>query len=127
MWSFVAHVQTQGQLLDVVIRAGGVNNKHTYRAINKQEAHSRRAGCSSENLVQTVFLSTGNCHVINNKMAAATSQRSKCCVPDITSCHVSFQERKKMVKEAQREKRRTKVPKHVKKRKEKVAKMKKGR
>uniref|UniRef100_A0A3Q3R8P5 Serine/threonine-protein kinase RIO1 n=1 Tax=Monopterus albus TaxID=43700 RepID=A0A3Q3R8P5_MONAL len=36
-------------------------------------------------------------------------------------------ERKKMVKEAQREKRRTKVPKHVKKRKEKVAKMKKGR
>uniref|UniRef100_A0A669DQE4 Serine/threonine-protein kinase RIO1 n=1 Tax=Oreochromis niloticus TaxID=8128 RepID=A0A669DQE4_ORENI len=84
-------------------------------------------GCSSENLVQTVFLSTGNCHVINNKMAAATSQRSKCCVPDITSCHVSFQERKKMVKEAQREKRRTKVPKHVKKRKEKVAKMKKGR
>uniref|UniRef100_A0AAQ5YW54 Serine/threonine-protein kinase RIO1 n=1 Tax=Amphiprion ocellaris TaxID=80972 RepID=A0AAQ5YW54_AMPOC len=38
-----------------------------------------------------------------------------------------FQERKKMVKEAQREKRRSKVPKHVKKRKEKVAKMKKGR
>ncbi|XP_041847481.1 serine/threonine-protein kinase RIO1 isoform X1 [Melanotaenia boesemani] len=36
-------------------------------------------------------------------------------------------ERKKMVKEAQREKRKTKVPKHVKKRKEKVAKMKKGR
>ncbi|XP_030608686.1 serine/threonine-protein kinase RIO1 [Archocentrus centrarchus] len=36
-------------------------------------------------------------------------------------------ERKKIVKEAQREKRRTKVPKHVKKRKEKVAKMKKGR
>ena len=32
-----------------------------------------------------------------------------------------------MVKEAQREKRKTKVPKHVKKRKEKVAKMKKGR
>uniref|UniRef100_A0A7N8YLU3 Serine/threonine-protein kinase RIO1 n=1 Tax=Mastacembelus armatus TaxID=205130 RepID=A0A7N8YLU3_9TELE len=38
-----------------------------------------------------------------------------------------FQERKKMVKEAQREKRKTKVPKYVKKRKEKVAKMKKGR
>ncbi|KAM9439335.1 serine/threonine-protein kinase RIO1 [Clarias gariepinus] len=36
-------------------------------------------------------------------------------------------ERKKLVKEAQREKRRTKVPKHVKKRKEKVAKMKKGK
>uniref|UniRef100_A0A7N8XW07 Serine/threonine-protein kinase RIO1 n=1 Tax=Mastacembelus armatus TaxID=205130 RepID=A0A7N8XW07_9TELE len=36
-------------------------------------------------------------------------------------------ERKKMVKEAQREKRKTKVPKYVKKRKEKVAKMKKGR
>uniref|UniRef100_A0A8C1Z1F2 Serine/threonine-protein kinase RIO1 n=1 Tax=Cyprinus carpio TaxID=7962 RepID=A0A8C1Z1F2_CYPCA len=38
-----------------------------------------------------------------------------------------FQERKKMVKEAQREKRKNKVPKHEKKRKEKVAKMKKGR
>lgn len=48
-------------------------------------------------------------------------------VPDVTSRHVSFQERKKMVKEAQREKRRTKVPKYVKKRKEKVAKTKKGR
>ncbi|XP_022622085.1 serine/threonine-protein kinase RIO1 isoform X2 [Seriola dumerili] len=35
--------------------------------------------------------------------------------------------KKKMVKEAQREKRKSKVPKHVKKRKEKVAKMKKGR
>lgn len=40
---------------------------------------------------------------------------------------IEKKERKKMVKEAQREKRRTKVPKHVKKRKEKVAKMKKGR
>ncbi|XP_015259835.1 PREDICTED: serine/threonine-protein kinase RIO1 [Cyprinodon variegatus] len=36
-------------------------------------------------------------------------------------------ERKRMVKEAQREKRKSKVPKHVKKRKERVAKMKKGR
>ncbi|XP_048451543.1 serine/threonine-protein kinase RIO1 [Rhincodon typus] len=36
-------------------------------------------------------------------------------------------DRKRMVKEAQREKRRNKVPKHVKKRKEKVAKMKKGK
>uniref|UniRef100_A0A665T8E9 Serine/threonine-protein kinase RIO1 n=1 Tax=Echeneis naucrates TaxID=173247 RepID=A0A665T8E9_ECHNA len=36
-------------------------------------------------------------------------------------------EKKKLVKEAQREKRKSKVPKHVKKRKEKVAKMKKGR
>ncbi|KFV82894.1 Serine/threonine-protein kinase RIO1, partial [Struthio camelus australis] len=36
-------------------------------------------------------------------------------------------ERKKMVKEAQREKRKTKIPKHVKKRKEKTAKMKKGK
>lgn len=36
-------------------------------------------------------------------------------------------ERKKLAKEAQREKRKTKVPKHVKKRKEKVAKMKKGK
>lgn len=34
------------------------------------------------------------------------------------------QEMKKMVKEAQREKRKNKVPKHVKKRKEKVAKSK---
>ncbi|XP_028282679.1 serine/threonine-protein kinase RIO1 [Parambassis ranga] len=40
---------------------------------------------------------------------------------------VDKKERKKMVKEAQREKRKTKTPKHVKKRKEKVAKMKKGR
>ncbi|KAM9844871.1 serine/threonine-protein kinase RIO1 [Aulostomus maculatus] len=36
-------------------------------------------------------------------------------------------EKKKLVKEAQREKRKCKTPKHVKKRKEKVAKMKKGR
>lgn len=38
-----------------------------------------------------------------------------------------LQERKKMVKEAQREKRKNKVPKHVKKRKEKTAKTKKGK
>ncbi|KAM9163897.1 serine/threonine-protein kinase RIO1 isoform 1-T3 [Pangshura tecta] len=36
-------------------------------------------------------------------------------------------ERKKMIKEAQREKRKNKIPKHVKKRKEKTAKMKKGK
>ncbi|XP_051990716.1 serine/threonine-protein kinase RIO1-like [Xyrauchen texanus] len=36
-------------------------------------------------------------------------------------------ERKKLVKDAQREKRKTKVPKHVKKRKERVSKMKKGK
>ncbi|KAM3929721.1 serine/threonine-protein kinase RIO1 [Leptodactylus fuscus] len=36
-------------------------------------------------------------------------------------------ERKKLVKEAQREKRKNKIPKHVKKRKEKTAKMKKGK
>ncbi|XP_041927836.1 serine/threonine-protein kinase RIO1 isoform X2 [Alosa alosa] len=40
---------------------------------------------------------------------------------------VDKKERKKLAKEAQREKRKNKVPKHVKKRKEKVAKMKKGR
>ncbi|XP_061652984.1 serine/threonine-protein kinase RIO1 isoform X1 [Phyllopteryx taeniolatus] len=40
---------------------------------------------------------------------------------------VDKKEKKKLVKEAQREKRKTKVPKHVKKRKEKVAKTKKGR
>ncbi|XP_051879722.1 serine/threonine-protein kinase RIO1 [Pristis pectinata] len=39
----------------------------------------------------------------------------------------SRKDRKRLVKEAQREKRKNKVPKHVKKRKEKVAKMKKGR
>lgn len=40
---------------------------------------------------------------------------------------VDKKEKKKMVKEAQREKRKNKTPKHVKKRKEKVSKMKKGR
>lgn len=45
----------------------------------------------------------------------------------ISWCFCVFQERKKMVKEAQREKRKNKTPKHVKKRKDKVAKMKKGR
>lgn len=40
---------------------------------------------------------------------------------------IDKKERKKMVKEAQREKRKTKVPKHVKKRKEKLAKTKKGK
>nr|XP_023696974.1 serine/threonine-protein kinase RIO1 [Paramormyrops kingsleyae] len=40
---------------------------------------------------------------------------------------VDKKERKRLVKEAQREKRKNKTPKHVKKRKEKVAKMKKGR
>lgn len=38
-----------------------------------------------------------------------------------------LQERKKMVKEAQREKRKNKTPKHVKKRKEKTAKTRRGR
>ncbi|XP_068565388.1 serine/threonine-protein kinase RIO1 isoform X1 [Cebidichthys violaceus] len=40
---------------------------------------------------------------------------------------VDKKEKKKIVKEAQREKRKNKVPKHVKKRKEKVSKMKKGK
>ncbi|XP_026570823.1 serine/threonine-protein kinase RIO1 isoform X2 [Pseudonaja textilis] len=40
---------------------------------------------------------------------------------------VDKKERKKIVKEAQREKRKHKIPKHVKKRKEKIAKMKKGK
>ncbi|XP_074127215.1 serine/threonine-protein kinase RIO1 isoform X2 [Sminthopsis crassicaudata] len=44
-----------------------------------------------------------------------------------TDLEMDKKERKKMVKEAQREKRKNKIPKHVKKRKEKVAKMKKGR
>ncbi|XP_026140891.1 serine/threonine-protein kinase RIO1 [Carassius auratus] len=40
---------------------------------------------------------------------------------------IDRKERKKLVKEAQREKRKKKMPKHVKKRKEKVAQMKKGK
>ncbi|XP_069816293.1 serine/threonine-protein kinase RIO1 isoform X1 [Dendropsophus ebraccatus] len=40
---------------------------------------------------------------------------------------IDRKERKKIVKEAQREKRKSKIPKHVKKRKEKTAKMKKGK
>ncbi|XP_027718677.1 serine/threonine-protein kinase RIO1 [Vombatus ursinus] len=45
----------------------------------------------------------------------------------LTDPEMDKKERKKMVKEAQREKRKNKIPKHVKKRKEKIAKMKKGR
>ncbi|XP_078224550.1 serine/threonine-protein kinase RIO1 isoform X1 [Callithrix jacchus] len=44
-----------------------------------------------------------------------------------TDPDIDKKERKKMVKEAQREKRKNKIPKHVKKRKEKTAKTKKGR
>ncbi|KAG8513051.1 Serine/threonine-protein kinase RIO1, partial [Galemys pyrenaicus] len=44
--------------------------------------------------------------------------------PDVA---VGRKERKKMVKEAQREKRKNKIPKHVKKRKEKTAKAKRGK
>lgn len=44
-----------------------------------------------------------------------------------TEAQLDRKEQKKLVKEAQREKRKNKVPKHVKKRKEKVAKTKKGR
>ncbi|XP_036780762.2 serine/threonine-protein kinase RIO1 [Manis pentadactyla] len=44
-----------------------------------------------------------------------------------TDLDVDKKERKKMVKEAQREKRKNKIPKHVKKRKEKTAKTKKGK
>uniref|UniRef100_A0AAY4A1G1 Serine/threonine-protein kinase RIO1 n=1 Tax=Denticeps clupeoides TaxID=299321 RepID=A0AAY4A1G1_9TELE len=46
---------------------------------------------------------------------------------DLNNALGSNGERKKLVKEAQREKRKNKVPKHVKKRKEKIAKRKKGR
>lgn len=47
----------------------------------------------------------------------------------VVSCFtcVCCQDQKKLAKEAQRERRRSKVPKHVKKRKEKTSKMKKGR
>nr|XP_055120692.1 serine/threonine-protein kinase RIO1 isoform X1 [Symphalangus syndactylus] len=44
-----------------------------------------------------------------------------------TDPNIDKKERKKMVKEAQREKRKNKIPKHVKKRKEKTAKTKKGK
>ncbi|XP_044861551.1 serine/threonine-protein kinase RIO1 [Mauremys mutica] len=44
-----------------------------------------------------------------------------------TDTGMDKKERKKMIKEAQREKRKNKIPKHVKKRKEKTAKMKKGK
>ncbi|XP_030408221.1 serine/threonine-protein kinase RIO1 isoform X2 [Gopherus evgoodei] len=44
-----------------------------------------------------------------------------------TDAGMDKKERKKMIKEAQREKRKNKIPKHVKKRKEKTAKMKKGK
>ncbi|XP_063779178.1 serine/threonine-protein kinase RIO1 [Pseudophryne corroboree] len=44
-----------------------------------------------------------------------------------TNPEVDKKERKKMIKDAQREKRKNKIPKHVKKRKEKTAKTKKGK
>ena len=47
------------------------------------------------------------------------------CVTQVLIWAFYFQERKKAVKEARREKRENKTPKHVKKRKEKVAKTKK--
>ncbi|XP_032318352.1 serine/threonine-protein kinase RIO1 isoform X2 [Camelus ferus] len=50
-----------------------------------------------------------------------------CSKKPTAGLEVDKKERKKMVKEAQREKRKNKIPKHVKKRKEKTAKMKKGK
>nr|XP_031543944.1 serine/threonine-protein kinase RIO1 isoform X2 [Vicugna pacos] len=50
-----------------------------------------------------------------------------CSKKPTADLEVDKKERKKMVKEAQREKRKNKIPKHVKKRKEKTAKMKKGK
>ncbi|XP_015349469.1 serine/threonine-protein kinase RIO1 isoform X1 [Marmota marmota marmota] len=49
------------------------------------------------------------------------------CKKHPTDPDIDKKERKKMVKEAQREKRKNKIPKHVKKRKEKTAKTKKGK
>uniref|UniRef100_A0A8D2HYJ2 Serine/threonine-protein kinase RIO1 n=1 Tax=Urocitellus parryii TaxID=9999 RepID=A0A8D2HYJ2_UROPR len=49
------------------------------------------------------------------------------CKKHPTDPNIDKKERKKMVKEAQREKRKNKIPKHVKKRKEKTAKTKKGK
>nr|XP_020028289.1 serine/threonine-protein kinase RIO1 [Castor canadensis] len=49
------------------------------------------------------------------------------CRKHTTDPNIDKKERKKMVKEAQREKRKNKIPKHVKKRKEKTAKAKKGK
>ncbi|KAK1339688.1 hypothetical protein QTO34_018243 [Cnephaeus nilssonii] len=50
-----------------------------------------------------------------------------CSKKPTTDLEVDKKERKKMVKEAQREKRKNKIPKHVKKRKEKTTKTKKGK
>ncbi|KAM8790795.1 serine/threonine-protein kinase RIO1 isoform 1-T1 [Rhynchonycteris naso] len=50
-----------------------------------------------------------------------------CSKKPTSDLRVDKKERKKMVKEAQREKRKNKIPKHVKKRKEKTAKTKKGK
>ncbi|XP_048204505.1 serine/threonine-protein kinase RIO1 [Perognathus longimembris pacificus] len=49
------------------------------------------------------------------------------CKKHTTDPDIDKKERKKMVKEAQREKRKNKIPKHVKKRKEKVSRTKKGK
>nr|XP_004666211.2 serine/threonine-protein kinase RIO1 isoform X1 [Jaculus jaculus] len=49
------------------------------------------------------------------------------CTKNTPGPDTDKKERKKMVKEAQREKRKNKIPKHVKKRKEKTAKTKKGK
>ncbi|XP_032717416.1 serine/threonine-protein kinase RIO1 [Lontra canadensis] len=58
----------------------------------------------------------------------AEEQQDQACPGKPTAdTEVGKKERKKMVKEAQREKRKNKIPKHVKKRKEKTAKMKKGK
>ncbi|KAL7984520.1 hypothetical protein Chor_003090 [Crotalus horridus] len=66
----------------------------------------------------------------------SSDNSDSCCKEQEDSGHFKDQsaetgadkkERKKIVKEAQREKRKHKIPKHVKKRKEKIAKMKKGK
>ncbi|ETE62681.1 Serine/threonine-protein kinase RIO1, partial [Ophiophagus hannah] len=66
----------------------------------------------------------------------SSDNSDSCCKEQEDSGHLKDQpaetgvdkkERKKIVKEAQREKRKHKIPKHVKKRKEKIAKMKKGK
>uniref|UniRef100_A0A3B5KPB9 Serine/threonine-protein kinase RIO1 n=1 Tax=Xiphophorus couchianus TaxID=32473 RepID=A0A3B5KPB9_9TELE len=75
--------------------------------------------------VQTVGTGSGSGTGSEGAQSVEPEPQPEPELPDL-NC-LLFQERKRMVKEAQRERRKSKVPKHVKKRKEKVAKMKKGR
>ncbi|KAL2097395.1 hypothetical protein ACEWY4_006602 [Coilia grayii] len=83
--------------------------------------------------VQTVPALLEGCEEERNSSSSEEEGESDCSDEEDTAVQdgqvptMDKKERKKLVKEAQREKRKNKVPKHVKKRKEKTAKMKKGR